>query len=742
MTFAAEIARSTSHRHLLVRLTPARYVSESLASIGGGVYEMTFPYPPARVTRNTGTCTKVDTIVAINQWTYNETTQLLQVRLAGAPTDTNVVLVHYYLFFSSASGGDDQVAYETPTDSATALRLWKPSIVGEPEIQQTLSDVFYGVFSIAASNLAIANADDSFQAYLSDDDSFNEKPIDIWIVVNEQIQKVYTGKVKTITIDEDAVSIGMLDGFARLNQPAYFGDELEEAFYLRDSSTFPDLDPAMHFTAIPFVFGRNPAPTEYVTIGRTGPWRDITDSGPASQGYNYLFFLSPTQTIGQAVCVDYDPNIGSTKNREWGLARTADAFLTLDIGSPVGGLIHLDAKDSPTNTGDRWMQNTDSSSDRTHWYMTYSGAIDANLLPGDSLKYVNGGTTYYLLVTDVGANDPLEIGGFISNRIPSSTTSTIATSHLVSTIAPALVIVDGTTGDAHLPVYGHDFTYVSSTTNGNNEMMTVTFVNGFETAQTGGQDNHSGLTTLDPRTHQIFFRVRQSESNDASRHDQVLQKILESADLTVDATTFAAFAALLTAKCVFTVPNLDEDEPGPYIQYAQALLKSTLGYVQINATDGEVEYARAAAPSSSTEITDDLRIGVSPPAITIDYRDIVTSITASNRHYPDGPSLPLEESVKAAMLHGVEQKVIYEHVLETLEDVIGPLLDVLSERRATYAWTVATKLLDAGLGDDRLLVSGGDYLLGQVASRAVKITSLTKGPHGVLVEATDLLGGA
>ena len=137
MAFADEIDRSDSHRYALVRLRPARYVSESL-SLSGGVYQMTFPYPVARVERNGTALTEDATTPSTNDhWYYDETTQTLKVKLASAPdSSTNIVCAFYYLFYTSKAEGAE--AYETPTDSATTVRPWEPRLRAEPEITQAM----------------------------------------------------------------------------------------------------------------------------------------------------------------------------------------------------------------------------------------------------------------------------------------------------------------------------------------------------------------------------------------------------------------------------------------------------------------------------------------------------------------------------------------------------------------------------------------------------------------------------
>lgn len=216
-------AKRASKRFMLVRLTPARYVNDSL-SLVGGVYTMTFPYPVASVERNGSALTKDTSTPSTNDHYYfDESGQTLSIKLASAPSSTNIIVVYYYLFLT---GNEPQRTYETPTDTATTVRDWEPKLVSYPRLSQSISNLVGGVFSIQSSNLQIINTDYSFQSYLTVNDSFYQKQVEIWMAVDDvsNIYKIFTGRVVSVKADKSVVTLDVSDGFYQLKSSAFMGD--------------------------------------------------------------------------------------------------------------------------------------------------------------------------------------------------------------------------------------------------------------------------------------------------------------------------------------------------------------------------------------------------------------------------------------------------------------------------------------------------------------------------------------
>ena len=306
MAFADEIAKPVSVRHALVRLTPARCVNDDLTLVSGRKYTMSFPYPIARVEGDGEVFSEVATVSGNEQWSHSSSgTLTVQFSNIAAPGAGNVCVVYYYLFYTSAEAVEAVECYQTPTSSATPMRIWQPRLMSEPRFRQGISDVFYGTFSVEATSFAIANHDNAFQAYLTDSDSFNNKAAEAWISVNGELQKVYSGLIKGIAIDNDTVTLELLDGFAPLRQPAYMGDDFDEAHYVGSSgaATGPILT-ADQGIPVPCIFGKNRAGTG-VFVGTDdcapiGLYDLRRRTGPVSTGYLYSYYLSPEFTTCEA----------------------------------------------------------------------------------------------------------------------------------------------------------------------------------------------------------------------------------------------------------------------------------------------------------------------------------------------------------------------------------------------------------------------------------------------------------
>jgi hypothetical protein len=345
MTISASVAaQRASRRFMLVRMTPARYVVDDLASQGGGVYGMTWTYPVARVERN-GTALTADTAApSVNDHYYwNETAGTLQVKTASAPSTSNVVVVFYYLFYT---GGKAVVAPTTPTDSATTSRVWEPRLKNFPTLNESVDNVINGVLSIAGSSVALIDTDCAFKAYLTANDSFSLKDLDIWLCVDSitDIQKVYHGRVDKVNWSDFQVTVTFTDSFLKMASPAFWGDGIDECFFFRSSTSFPNIRAA-----------DSGLPCRLLLASRSK--FNFTDAVNLGAGNIYPANIEP------AVCLDYSFTLDGTHNRQWGLCRTLAAPKTMSYGSSLGLVQTL--RDHDGDLHDRHAQPTDRGRVRT-----------------------------------------------------------------------------------------------------------------------------------------------------------------------------------------------------------------------------------------------------------------------------------------------------------------------------------------------------------------------------------------
>ncbi len=374
-----------------------------------------------------------------------------------------------------------------------------------------------------------------------------------------------------------------------------------------------------------------------------------------------------------------------------------------------------------------------------------------NLESGDAFTWthasLNGGATQYAVVvgvatmqvdcvvlsrSDVGADTDVSAGTFNTNSYP-----------FVGVRGPRLNDDGRGAYRVSFLIPTVDYTLNETTLSSGNKFYTITLEDDWETAlNLDTETRHGGAPEPYnfPTDCVVFYRVSTSPSSNKSRHDEALKRVLTAAGMTCDSTTFAAAGTAITGTVSFTIPPLDDTSYQPYFDTVQKLLESSMGYCVVG-DDGEVEYTIVAAPSSSEEFTSNLVL-TEPPTIAVDYHDVVTEVTVTNSHVPiNGYGFEHTSTLSSNFvrrLHGVSKSLVLESVFDVAATRIAAILNSRSLRRATYTWRLATKLLDATIGEDVQLTHS--RLLGGAASDDVKLTSLRKSADSVEVEATDLEG--
>lgn len=706
MSFATEKDKSSSKRFALMRVAPARNVTTTLASLGSGTYSVDLPAGAiaCAVKRNGTTLSKVTSLVSNDQWMLSG--QTVTVKIASAPSSTtNVIIVTYYLFFSSDEG---TVTYETPTDSTSALRLWEPRIASVPSFKQDFSDALAGVFAISDTSIELANSDAALQPFFSASDSWNEKDVEIWMAITsiENLQLIYKGKVKAADFSADTLTLGMFDAFSPMSQTAFMGDTRFEAFFLQHASSKPNMDPT-----------RTGAPCRYVA-----GWSNRAISRCYFGGKTVVNFIPEIDFRfaegEEAVNVNVTPVATKTVNRSWGLGRIggtlrmtsagaiqAIGFMTGDI---VFGYVFIRFATHNYDIGDtfEWVQSGS----------TYRGVVTR------VTDFVYLGTTYNLCVWH-----PESSGGYPNFQVTSTVTSK---KKLGIAVFGDLQWQYGR--PTHL-VQDTDYAITQTTTSGGNTYVEITLANNFENRYAQFTDPAGGANLpLDPARQQLIFKIYPSV---AANHADVLKRLVDAAGITTESTSFAAAGVALDANAYFTIPNFDESDYGTYQRYAEDILRSTMGYLKINLS-AQAEYHLLAAPSSGDAIDSNVHIG--DLRYSIDYQDIVTEIVAENPHEGTAASQSTAENVAAKYLHGIRRTDQLRHVLASISGRIDALMAARSSRRAAYRFKVATALLDAMLGDDVTLTSS--LLPGAVAADNLKIMTIDKSADEVAVEAIDLEG--
>lgn len=710
MTIATEKKKRASDRFLLVRFEPARYIEPT--SIGGGVYQITFDYPVSRVQRNGTDLTSVTSFSGNDQYIFTESTNTLQVKLASAPSETsNVICAFYYLFYTSSIYRRHP---QTPTDSTSTLRNWKARLKGNPSFFQSYNNIQNGILTIADSSINLINPFREFQQYLTDDDSFHNKKIDIWMCINsiENIQKVYTGTTKDVKIAGDEVRINIVDSLSKLKNTAYMGDSEGECIFSRESGSFSSLHPASSGAVCPFIVSDLSRYTSLIFDFDDGEIEKITEG---TKGY----------------CTNYDTAKSGTTNREWGACRSYGNITTqVDVTGRITTVTQLD---------------TVVPFSPIYYRFTCSGSDLSNIYVGDTFRFTQSAHVYYMIITKVNGSASFEarFHGWQASvdRVTPLTSLTHNPCPAMNVMLRGLTIDadKGAPGDMAYCLYGRDYTVSTTTTNGGNKFHTIIFEDNFETNfSTYGNPDGPDSFSLDPDLVQMEYRVS-VEANDPI--GLALGRILVKAGMLTSGqlSTFAdGIDNYISATPCFHIPNIDETSYDSYLKYVQDILSATLCYLKVN----DSGYARAAPLSAPTST--DKRNGMlmleGSINVDIEYQDIITTFIPYNPHMPRSAST-LESSVtsnKSKYLHEVVNLDRFKHPLYSISDRIQDHINLKSNRKAIYRYEVATEDVDSELGDDILI--SNRITLGESEEKSVKLVSIDKSTDRIGLEASDLLG--
>lgn len=689
MSIASEKIKFATERFLLLRMNPARYV---LPVLNGAVYESTLDVIINKVERNGVALTKDSSTPSVNDhWYQNETTGLLQIKLAGAPNDTtNVIVVYYYLFYT---GTIFRSISEDPEDDATTIREWQPRITKYPNIIQSFDNIIAGILTISDTNIELINEDGQFQEYLSENDSFYNKEVDIWLCINsvENIQKIFTGTIKSLSASQNTVRIFVTDVFNKLKQPAYMGDTVDEVYLRRNALSFPELTPKDDNKPLPYIVG---------TYSRFDSEQVENSVTPAVPGY----IIGPN--TNEAYCTNYTPVISATTNRVWICCRIGGAVETQSFGTAEAYIDHGNFR-----------------------YIRFSSL--SNVEVGDTFKWTNAGNPYYALILHVGTFTH----SAVNYNLVIDLTNTYSLSDTVTPLKSFAARVYFNNDPVAYPLrYEQMYTVLEVSTLGGNKNIFIELNDDFESEFTPAPN------FINPTLDRIVYRT----SNSASEtHAEIIEDFATQVGLSVDATSFAAADAALDVKARFQVPYFNELDFHNYLDYIQDVLKSTLGFIKVNSAL-EVEYYLLAAPSS-TAVRDNGLMLNQGTGCRVEYQDIVTQIVAYNPHNNSVQALertpsPSEtrESTKSKYLNGLTNTDRFVHVLEEITSRIDDHINLKSLRKAVYSFSTATEDIDTELGDDIELQN--KIVLGTSDTQDVKIITIDKSPGSINLEAQDLKG--
>ena len=234
MSYSTIKTNQTSQKFILVRIEPARFVNDDLTLDSGTTYTMTFPFTISKVVEQGAELTEVSSSPSTGEYSFNSTTNVLTVNLNNAVSNSNAVVIYYYLFYTVEKFRVIGVNPENPTVN---LKEWEPKIISSPKIKQTIKNIINGQLSISSSVVQIINDNKDFNKYLTVNDSFYNKKIQVWHCLDSvlNIQKIFEGVINSISVTRTIVSLSVNDNLDALSRPASMGDT--EIYYNDDDFT-------------------------------------------------------------------------------------------------------------------------------------------------------------------------------------------------------------------------------------------------------------------------------------------------------------------------------------------------------------------------------------------------------------------------------------------------------------------------------------------------------------------------
>lgn len=698
MTFATEKEKVSSSRFMLIRMTGRiKYVG---ASYDASTYRVLVHKKPVKVTRyrlSTGgdggtfvELAEVSTLGAMTtgKWFYDTATGYLYFNTPAGYS--YYALVDFEIF---VTGGVERYYPRIPT-GAGDNETWKPLVSSYPSFTHSIENMSAGVFSISDSSFEVINEDNWADKYTVGNGSFYERDCDVWIGINDQLKKVFTGTIASMSQRGKSLNFNVLDKFNLMNKTATFAAVPE--YLTANASCSPSFSTA---------------------VGAADQGKPIPRHFQGNLVYKYQAYVTDilsTDGFYNGICVSYDKTASGTVNREWvcGSVRWRHDSLTGDV-----------AKQTFASTVVR-IYNTGAG----ECYVFFGGV--SNVVAGQRVKWTGGN---YGTVIKVGATEPVP-PYYPADLLISLDGGAPAVGNTFTQLY-SFIGQFGEGANTALLTETVDYNISVDSTTGH---VRVTFVDNFETAYAGTFN----ATYIDPDVDKFTYTFVCAETE--LTHAKVLKDLVEASGMTANASSFTTADSDLSAKVRFSIPYFGETDIGSYADYASKILESTGGYLRLNESD-EVEYKLFAAPAPSETLTSadyaDLSVG-------IEYQDIYTTVEAVNDHWQNNRLTDIQfdygtarqlisTNEEAFSIIGARRVKYLQHVLTSMSNSIARVLDLVSNRVLRFTFKTATENIDTAIGDDYYIQSDN---INDGTAVAVKVVSKSVSVDGTEVTAIDLYG--
>lgn len=697
--------RAESNKFLLIRMTVAKSIVDSLVSGGSYIYTATLSLDSFDYIKAEGNlCTEVSIITGDYQYIFNSTTRLLTIRLSVptllSPETRFDVIVYRYIYLTNDTA---KITYKDPEDSSTELKDWLPRISGYPSFEISQQDIIDSVLTIGSTSIELINNDNYFQQFIEDEDSFSRQDVKIWQCLDSvnNIQKFYFGFVTSFSISTSNISLSIDSSMSLLNDTFYSNGTLEESTY--SQSTYPGVHPDFRDKAIYKIYSKC-SRTVLVGIGNEEPFSPLN-------GSSQVFFKIDEGY--ELTNINYNVNRSIGNNREWSacIASSTSSDLT-ETASNVTAQI-------PNN---RYWTDVDDIG----FYRC-----------GDCLL-INSNPGYYVHGIDLG-----------SSRIMISTSGTLAVvlsngDTIFRPAIPFVQLIDDDNNGVALLKYGtssdknvsHYRLIVDS-----NGVYKIIINYNIESIFSTSQFNTNGGIAAAAK---IYYRVY---NHDDLNHGTIVKEIIESVGFVADNDSITA-ANLTSIKTNFSNPFVGEGSFKAARDVLQSLLTSTMGLLS-QSSDFSLAYKLISLLSSVVEITDNEIINGSLKQ-DIKYTDIYTAFKYENKH---GEYSALNDSISSTIdtryeeslsldrptaIHGIKKEKKIDFITQDLDNSKDRIESLLSSRRATFSFVTKGINFSSTIGDDLTIIS--NKLIGTSGQKIIKILSINKKQNETAITGSDLYG--
>lgn len=675
---------------ILVRVQHAEY-RPSFTDLGGGLYEYGgLDKVLASLSRNGDPLTRVaGTPTVDDTYSYDGLNGTVVVKLASAPDpDVNTLVFVTYLFYTNERARALPQDPLLPASTTNPLRDWEAKVSNVPTFRQSISNNLSGILSTSGSSIDIINTDNSLNGLVGLNGSFANRVVDVWIALDSvnNIDKVYSGIVSGVSVNDTIFTFRMTDITGKLNAQAWMGDSQDEVYYT--SNTNPQLDPSANQTPVVFYIG----PASRTSLTSDGSVVGITDAKKPS-----------FESLESAINIDVDTTVSATTNREWNVGRSFNGTheTSCTISALVAGGFGSD-------------------------FLTFTPTLAAGsrFHVGQATRFPGSG--FEERVVRLDANGDVVVTWDSGNASPAVSDTVLG--------ARVTAYISGVNSDGSSTFVPFSSLSVSeSATSGGNVNTKLVFNDDFEA---GISD--FGADKLSPNNHQVGFLAVFSDDNAAAspiQHDDVVEKVLEKAGV-IGSVGLPAFVnnSVRTTELQFSIPYFDETDFGDYRSYLETVLLTTNGVLYTGVD--EVVYDELAIPTTQVATVTSDRTLKGSRRLEVEYRDLAYFTTGFNPHSP--VSETGLESSKHRYLHAIDTATRFRHVAVQIDPDVLELRSKLNRnRKAVYTHKTFAENLGSSPTDEVTLQH--DVTPNPDSTTNVFLTEVTKSVTDTTVKSSDLL---